>query len=52
LSVPLTLAWPTGYQLQRTTTLSPPDWQILANPSPFTVPLSGAGEFFRLVPAP
>ena len=48
----LTLAWPAGYQLQRTTTLSPADWQNLPNPSPFTVPLGGPGEFFRVVPAP
>jgi uncharacterized delta-60 repeat protein len=48
----LTLAWPAGYQLQRTTTLSPADWQNLPNPSPFTVPLGGPGEFFRVVPGP
>ncbi len=48
----LTLAWPAGYQLQHTTTLSPADWQDLPNPSPFTVPLGGPGEFFRVVPAP
>ncbi len=48
----LELTWPAGYQLQRATTLSPPDWQDVANPSPFTVPLGGPGEFFRVVPAP
>jgi hypothetical protein len=48
----LELTWPAGFQLQRATTLSPPDWQNVANPSPFTVPLSGPGEFFRVVPAP
>jgi uncharacterized delta-60 repeat protein len=48
----LELTWPAGYQLQRATTLAPADWQNVANPSPFTVPLSGVGEFFRVVPAP
>lgn len=48
----LELTWPAGFQLQRATTLSPPNWQNVANPSPFTVPLSGPGEFFRVVPAP
>ncbi len=48
----LELTWPAGFHLQRATTLSPPDWQNVANPSPFTVPLSGPGEFFRVVPAP
>jgi uncharacterized delta-60 repeat protein len=48
----LELTWPAGFQLQRASTLSPPDWQNVANPSPFTVPLSGPGEFFRVVPAP
>ncbi len=48
----LELTWPAGFQLQRATTLSPPDWQNIANPSPFTVPLGGPGEFFRVVPAP
>jgi uncharacterized delta-60 repeat protein len=48
----LELTWPAGYQLQRATTLAPADWQNVASPSPFTVPLSGAGEFFRVVPAP
>jgi hypothetical protein len=32
--------------------LAPADWQNVASPSPFSVPLSGAGEFFRVVPAP
>jgi uncharacterized delta-60 repeat protein len=48
----LELTWPAGFQLQRATTLWPPDWQNVGNPSPFTVPLSGPGEFFRVVPAP
>lgn len=48
----LELTWPPGYQLQRTTSLSPANWQNVANPSPFTVPLGGPGEFFRVVPVP
>ena len=48
----LELTWPAGFQLQRATTLSPPDWQNVANPSPFTVALSGPGEFFRVISAP
>ncbi len=48
----LELTWPPGYQLQRTSSLSPVNWQNLANPSPFTVPLGGPGDFFRVVPAP
>lgn len=48
----LELTWPAGFQLQRATTLSPPNWQNVSNPSPFTVPLGGPGEFFRVVPAP
>ena len=34
----LQLTWPVGFQLQRTLSLSPADWQSVANPSPFTVP--------------
>jgi uncharacterized delta-60 repeat protein len=48
----LELTWPPGFRLQRTTTLSPADWLNVANPSPFTVSLSGPGEFFRVVAAP
>ena len=48
----LSLIWPAGYKLQRATRLLPADWQDLPNPSPFTVPLGGPGEFFRVVPAP
>ena len=46
----LNLAWPVGFQLQHATQLAPPNWQSLPNPSPFTVPLSGPGEFFRVIP--
>lgn len=46
------LTWAAGLRLQRANQLAPPDWQNVANPSPFTVPLSGPGEFFRVVPAP
>ncbi len=45
----LELTWPAGYRLQRATTLSPADWQDVAAPSPFTVPLGGPGEFFRII---
>lgn len=48
----LELTWPSGFKLQRTVSLAPLDWQNVANPSPFTVPLGGPGEFFRVVPAP
>jgi uncharacterized delta-60 repeat protein len=48
----LELTWSVGLQLQRTTSLSPANWQSVANPSPFTVPLGGDGEFYRVVPAP
>ncbi len=48
----LQLTWPAGFQLQRTSQLAPANWQNLLNPSPFTVPLSGPGEFYRVVPAP
>jgi len=48
----LELTWPPGFQLQKTLSLSPASWQNVANPSPFTVPLSGPGEFFRVVPTP
>ena len=46
----LELSWPVAYRLQRATRLSPADWQDVAEPSPFVVPLSGPGEFFRVVP--
>lgn len=48
----LQLTWPAGFQLQRTSQLAPAHWQDQPNPSPFTVPLSGPGEFYRVVPAP
>lgn len=48
----LELEWPAGYRLQRATQLAPANWQELPNPSPFTVPTSGPGEFYRLVPVP
>ena len=48
----LQLTWPAGFKLQRATQLAPPDWQELANPSPFTVPLTGSGGFFRVLRAP
>ena len=46
----LELTWPVEYRLQRATTLFPPDWQDVASPSPFVVPIAGPGEFFRVVP--
>lgn len=44
------LTWPAGYRLQRATQLMPADWQDVATPSPYTVPMVGPGEFFRVVP--
>ncbi len=48
----LRLAWPAGFRLQRATQLLHADGQELATPSPFTVPTSGPGEFYRVVTAP
>ena len=48
----LKLTWPAGFQLQHATQLVPSNWQTLPNPSPFTVPLTGPGEFFRVIPLP
>lgn len=48
----LELTWPAGFQLQRSASLSPANWQNVANPPPFTVPLGGGGEFFRVIPVP
>ncbi|MBN9691573.1 MAG: hypothetical protein J0M24_15145 [Verrucomicrobia bacterium] len=45
----LELSWPAAFQLQRSTTLLPADWQNVITPSPLTVPLGGPGEFFRVV---
>lgn len=46
------LTWPAGFKLQRTISLSPAVWIDVAAPSPFTVPLAGPGEFYRVVPGP
>jgi uncharacterized delta-60 repeat protein len=46
------LAWPSGFKLQRTTSLAPAAWTDVASPSPFVVPLAGPGEFYRVVPGP
>ena len=48
----LQLTWPAGFKLQSATQLVPGDWQDLANPSPFTVPVSGPGAFFRVLRVP
>lgn len=48
--VPLTLSWPDGYKLQRSTTLSPANWQDSPATSPLQIPLSLPGEYFRIVP--
>ena len=38
-------------ELQKATSLQPANWQDTGAPSPFTVPLGGPGEFYRVVPA-
>lgn len=48
--VPMTLSWPDGYKLQRSTTLSPANWQDSPASSPLQIPLSLPGEYFRIVP--
>ncbi len=45
-------AWPAGYVLQRTLTLTPPQWETIATQPPVTIPFSSPGEFFQLVPKP
>ncbi len=45
-------AWPPGFVLQRTASLSSGDWQIYRVKPPVTIPLTASGEFFRLAPAP
>lgn len=47
--VPLTLSWPDGYKLQRSTTLSPANWQDSPASSPLQIPLRVPGEYFRIV---
>jgi len=47
----LELAWPAAYKLQKATTLQPANWQDTGAATPFTVPLAGPGEFYRVVPA-
>jgi uncharacterized delta-60 repeat protein len=47
----LRLSWPAGYRLQRATRLAPADWADVGGAaSPFTVPMAGPGEYFRVVP--
>ena len=46
----LKLTWSASYKLQRATQLSPPNWADYATDSPITIPFSGPGEFFRVVP--
>jgi hypothetical protein len=48
----LNLTWPTGYSLQKATTLLPANWQTLGVASPFTAPMTGPGEFYRLIATP
>jgi hypothetical protein len=44
----LTLAWPNGYKLQRTDTLSPINWGDINAASPYAVPTTNQQGFFRL----
>ncbi len=46
----LTLSWPSGFKLQRTASLASPVWVDMPVTSPFSVPASTPGEFFRIVP--
>ena len=48
----LTLSWPTGFKLQRIPSLGSTSWTDVKAASPFTVPASLPGEFFRIVPTP
>ncbi len=47
---PLTLSWPTGHKLQRTTKVAPADWHDAPGEPPLAVPLDGADGYFRVVP--
>lgn len=44
--------WPAGWVLQSTDTLSPPNWQNIATNSPYEAPVTGPGQFFRLMQMP
>jgi hypothetical protein len=50
-SVPgqFTLVWPSEYQLQRATTLNPPDWTPVTDPAPLDIAPDGEAAFYRAV---
>lgn len=45
-------SWPAGYVLQRSDTLLPAAWQTIATQPPVTIPFTGDGAYFQLVPGP
>lgn len=42
--------WPAGFVLQRSSSLSPVQWETIATTPPVSIPFSQPGEFFRLAP--
>lgn len=49
----LELSWPAGFVLQRSTSLTNPNWETVTDAtSPYVIPFAKAGEFFRLVQKP
>ena len=49
----LQLTWGAGWKLQSTPSLSPSNWQDVPGAvSPYTVPMTGAGQFYRLATTP
>jgi hypothetical protein len=49
----LQLTWDTGFKLQSTPSLSPVNWtDVSGATSPYTNPMTGDSQYFRLAPAP
>ena len=44
--------WPSGFVLQRATSLAPSDWQTIAASPPVLIQPGEAAEFFRLLSTP
>ncbi|MBN8249007.1 MAG: hypothetical protein J0L84_16385 [Verrucomicrobia bacterium] len=46
----MTLSWPAGFKLQKSTALNPAVWGDTGAVSPAVIPFAAAGEYFQIVP--
>ncbi|MCW5560209.1 MAG: hypothetical protein KIT22_20515 [Verrucomicrobiae bacterium] len=46
----MTLSWPDGFKLQKSSQLAPADWTDTGATSPAVIPFEQTGEYFQIVP--